>query len=227
MKKAIKSLEGVDIAVWGISVILIVISYFLSSSGSIPNTLTSILGVTALIFVAKGQVLGQILLAAFAVLYGIVSFFQCYYGETLICFCLSLPLSAFAIITWYKHPYDKSGEVSVRHIRKTDFLALIPLTAAVTAAMYFVLSSIGTANVVWSTVSIATSFIAAGLMVLRSPYFALGYVFNDIVVIILWSSAAIHDPSAISMVVCFLGFFINDSYSFVCWRIREKKQKTT
>lgn len=225
MKKAIGSLGLTDIIVWSISVTLIIISYFLSPDGGVMNAITSLLGVTAIIFVAKGQVLGQVLLASFALLYGVVSFFQSYYGETAICLFLSLPLAAFAIVTWYKNPYDKSGEVSIRALKKKDWLLLVPLTLAVTTCMYFILSFIGTANIFWSTISIATSFLAAGLTVLRSPYFALGYVFNDLALIVLWISAALSDPSAVSMVFCFLGFLLNDSYSFVCWRLREKKQK--
>lgn len=225
MKKALASLRPVDITVWGISVFLILISRVFSSGGGIMNTVTSLLGVTAIIFVAKGQVLGQVLLASFALLYGIVSYFQSYYGETAICIFLSLPLAAFAIITWYKNPYDKSGEVTIRALKKKDWFVLIPLTCVVTSVMYFILSFIGTANITWSTFSIATSFFAAGLTVLRSPYFALGYVFNDIVLIVLWISAAIVDPSSISMVFCFLGFLLNDSYSFICWKMREKTQK--
>lgn len=224
MKKTFGSLGCVDITVWSISVLLIIISYFISPESGIMNSITSLLGVTAIIFVAKGQVLGQVLLASFAVLYGIVSFFQSYFGETAICMFLSLPLAAFAIITWYKNPYDKSGVVSIRALRGRDMLILLPLTAAVSTVMYFVLSFLGTANIIWSTFSIATSFFAAGLTVLRSPYFALGYVFNDLVLIVLWTIAAFSDSAAISMVFCFFGFLLNDSYSFICWRIREKKQ---
>ena len=110
MKKALSSLGILDITVWCLSVTLVIISYFLSAEPNILNTITSLVGVSALIFVAKGQVLGQILLAAFALLYGTVSIFQSYYGETAICLFLSLPLAAFAIITWYKNPYDESGK---------------------------------------------------------------------------------------------------------------------
>lgn len=226
MKKAFSSLRRTDIIVWCISVLLIAISYLLSPDGGLINSITSLLGVTAIIFVARGQVLGQVLLASFALLYGVVSYFQSYYGETAICIFLSLPLAAFAIITWYKNPYKDSGEVSIRRLKGSDMLLLLPLTAAVTVLMYFLLSYIGTANILWSTFSIATSFLAAGLTVLRSPYFALGYVLNDLVLIVLWVMAAFNDSSAVSMVFCFLGFLLNDSYSFVCWRIREKKQKT-
>lgn len=224
MKKAFSSLGRTDYIVWAVSVALVILSYFLSASPSVLNTLTSVIGVSALIFVARGQVLGQLLLAAFALLYGTVSVFHSYFGETAICFLLSLPLAAFAIVTWYKNPYDDSGEVKVSRISARQLTLLILLTAGVTVAFYFILSLLGTASVIWSTVSVTTSFFAAGLTVLRSPYFALGYVANDIILIVLWTIAAIGDPSCVSMVVCFAAFLLNDSYSFICWYRRKYLQ---
>ncbi len=224
MKKALSSLGFLDISVWCLSVALVVVSYFISANPNILNTITSVIGVSALIFVAKGQVLGQLLLAVFALLYGTVSLFQSYYGETAICLFLSLPLAAFAIITWYKNPYDESGEVKISRIGLKQWLTLLPLTALVSVAFYFILSALGTASPVWSTISVATSFLAAGLTVLRSPFFALGYVANDVILIILWTIASLKDPSCISMVVCFFAFLINDSYSFLCWRRRKITQ---
>ena len=152
------------------------------------------------------------------------SVFHSYFGETAICFLLSLPLAAFAIVTWYKNPYDDSGEVKVSRISARQLTLLILLTAGVTVAFYFILSLLGTASVIWSTVSVTTSFFAAGLTVLRSPYFALGYVANDIILIVLWTIAAIGDPSCVSMVVCFAAFLLNDSYSFICWYRRKYLQ---
>lgn len=225
MKKAFFSLGVLDISVWCLSVALVIVSFFLSAEPNILNTITSLVGVSALIFVAKGQVLGQILLAGFAFLYGTVSFFQSYYGETAICLFLSLPLAAFAIIAWYKNPYDESGAVKISRVGIKELTVLLPLTVGVSVAFYFILSALGTASPVWSTVSVATSFLAAGLTVLRSPYFALGYVANDVILIILWVIATLRDPSCISMVVCFFAFLINDSYSFVCWYGRKTKQE--
>lgn len=68
------------------------------------------------------------------------------------------------------------------------------------------------------TVSVATSFIAASLTLLRSPLYGLGYAANDIVLIIMWIMATVDDPSYLPMIVCFSVFFINDCYGFINWR---------
>ena len=60
-----------------------------------------------------------------------------------------------------------------------------------------------------TTISITTSFLAVYLTFRRSTYFALAYAANDIVLIILWVWASIYDVRYISVVVCFVAFFVN------------------
>ena len=75
-----------------------------------------------------------------------------------------------------------------------------------------------TANLLPSTLSVTTSFVAVYLTFRRSPYFALAYATNDIILIILWVLASIYDMKYISVVVCFAAFLINDIYGFISWR---------
>ena len=79
-------------------------------------------------------------------------------------------------------------------------------TAAVTLGFYFILEHFHTANIIPSTMSVATSFIAVYLTFRRSPYFALAYAANDVVLIVLWTMAAVEDISCLSLSVllCFL-----------------------
>ena len=103
-------------------------------------------------------------------------------------------------------------------------LAMLLTLAAVTAAFYFILKALGTANLLPSTVSVTTSFLAVYLTFRRSPLYALGYAANDVVLIILWLLAARSDKGYLSVVVCFAAFLVNDIYGFLNWRRMEKKQ---
>jgi hypothetical protein len=98
------------------------------------------------------------------------------------------------------------------------------LTFAVTVLFYFILAYFDTANLIPSTLSITTSFIAAYLTFRRSPYFAIAYAANDFVLIILWILAALTDVRYISVVVCFVAFLFNDLYGFISWRNMKKRQ---
>jgi hypothetical protein len=71
---------------------------------------------------------------------------------------------------------------------------------------------------------VATSFGAVYLTFRRCPYFALVYAANDLVLILLWSLAAMTDRSYVSVILCFIVFLVNDVYGFISWKRMEKKQ---
>ena len=99
------------------------------------------------------------------------------------------------------------------------------LTALVTFGFYFILDHFGTANMLPRTLSVSTSFIAVYLTFRRSPYFALAYAANDVVLIVMWPMAAVEDVSYLSVIICFAMFLVNDLYGFVSWKRREKRQR--
>ena len=120
-------------------------------------------------------------------------------------------MAVFALVSWLRNPYNgNKTEVKVNTISKMETKLMMVLAAVVTILFYFVLEHFETANIVPSTLSVTTSFLAVYLTFRRSPYFALAYAANDIVVIILWVMASICDTRYISVVVCFIAFLIND-----------------
>ncbi|MBE6530776.1 MAG: nicotinamide mononucleotide transporter [Ruminococcaceae bacterium] len=203
--------------------LVIIVSFFFSESNVI-SLVASLMGVTALIFIAKGYVIGQIFVIIFAILYGIISFELTYYGEMITYVGMSAPIALISAITWLKNPYQGSKEVKVAKLTSKKVAILLVLTVAVTTAFYFILGALGNANLIVSTVSVATSFFAASLTVLRSPYYALAYSLNDIVLIALWGIATINDISNLPTLMCFVVFLANDTYGFVNWRRMQKRQ---
>ena len=223
-KNPIKDLTGPERALWLVSMSMILISQLAMGGGNLFSAAASVLGVTALIFVAKGYVIGQLLTVAFALFYGTVSFFFRYYGEMVTTLGMSAPIAIFTVVSWLRHPYRDTKEVEVSRPGAKQLGILFSLAAAVTAAFYFILRALGNANLAVSTISITTSFLASGLSFLRSPFFALAYAANDIVLITLWLLAIKTDPSALSMVVCFAAFLLNDLYGFISWRRLQRRQ---
>ena len=209
------------------SLSVVTLSYALSSGGDLFNFLASLLGVTALIFIAKGYVIGQILTIIFSTLYGYISFRYHYYGELITYLCMTAPMAVASLVSWIKHPYKDTEEVEVNKLTKKQWLLLPIFTCLVTFVMYFVLAYFGTENLLISTISIATSFCAVYLTYYRSPFYAIGYCVNDIVLIILWTLATIDDISYLPVVFCFVTFFANDLYGFINWRRMEARQNTS
>lgn len=210
---------------WLVSAAVIIISFAASGGGDVLTLIASLIGVTALIFVAKGYVLGQILTVVFAVFYGIISFFFTYYGEMITYLCMTAPIAVMSTVSWIKNPYKGTKEVAVARITAKQIAVMSIAAAAATAILGYVLYLLGNANLVFSILSITTSFVASWLTLLRSPYYAIAYSLNDIVLIVLWVLATMEDLSYLPMVLCFVMFFLNDMYGFFNWRRMAKRQK--
>lgn len=219
------TLTRFELGLWLTSVIVVAGTYIGFQSGDWLSLTASLIGVTALIFVAKGHVLGQVLTIVFAVFYGVISWAFRYYGEVITYLCMTAPMAALALVTWLRNPYKDSAEVTVNRLSARQWAVMLILTALVTGAFYFILRFLGNAALAVSTVSITTSFLASYLTALRSPYYALAYAANDLVLILLWVIAAFTDISSVPMVACFVMFFANDLYGFVSWKRMEKRQR--
>ncbi|MBE6727236.1 MAG: nicotinamide mononucleotide transporter [Ruminococcaceae bacterium] len=224
-KNPFSDLSKFELSLWLTSVFVIIGSFILSSGNGIASTIASLIGVTALIFIAKGYIIGQVLCVIFALLYGIISLHFKYYGEMITYIFMSAPAAIAAIISWLRHPYKDTKEVEISRLSKFKWIMMIPTTLAVTVLFYFLLDFLGNANLIISTISITTSFAASYLLFFRSPYYAVAYSSNDIVLIVLWILASIEDISYIPMIFCFIMFLANDIYGFVNWKRMQKRQK--
>lgn len=214
-----------EIALWACSVLLIVMSFGAFDGENYITLAASLIGVTSLIFTAKGNPIGQFLMIAFSLVYGIISFTFAYYGEMLTYLGMTMPMALFALIAWMKNPYNgNKAEVEVNHIGKKEFIFMWIIAVFVTIAFYFLLVACNTANIIPSTISVTTSFVAVYLTFRRSPYYAIGYAANDLVLIVLWVLATLEDITYLSVVVCFAAFFVNDIYGFISWRKMGKRQ---
>ena len=219
-----KALTKFERILWLSSVSVIIISSVFSGT-DIVSLSASLIGVTSLILLAKGFVSGQVLMIIFSVIYAIISYSFGYYGELLTYAGMTLPMAVISLISWIRHPYKQSSEVEVSKLTFKKILFIAISSVIVTVIFYFILKHLNTANLIPSTLSVLTSYIAAALTAFRSPYFALGYAINDIVLIVLWTMAFFKDLSYVPMAVCFIVFFVNDMYGFICWKKMEKRQQ--
>ena len=214
-----------ELILWSISVLFIVISFCVFDRESYLTLAASLIGVTSLILNAKGNPIGQALMIIFSLLYGIISFTFAYYGEMITYLGMTMPMALFALISWLKNPYNgNKAEVKVNSISKKEQVLMWLLTAIVTIIFFYILKFFNTANIIPSTISVTTSFLAVYLTFRRCPSFALAYAANDIVLIVLWVMASVSDVKYISVVVCFIAFLVNDIYGFINWQRMKRRQ---
>lgn len=214
-----------EILLWVFSLAAVTLAFLLVRSTDWLTLAASLVGATALIFVSKGEVLGQILTVLFSLLYAVISWGFRYYGEMITYLGMTMPIAALSVVAWLRHPYEAGKtEVKIARLTKKQVLLMFALAAAVTAGFYFVLRAFDTANLAVSTVSVTTSFLASWLMLFRSPFYALAYAANDAVLVTLWVLASLENIAYLPVVVCFAIFFVNDAYGFFNWSRLLKRQ---
>ena len=228
MKKLTSYFSKGELILWGSSAGLILVSFFLFDRVNFMTLAASLIGTTSLIFNAKGNPIGQALMIVFSLLYGVISYTFSYFGEMITYLGMTGPMALFALISWLRNPYKGNhAEVAVNRLENKELALMYVLTALVTFGFYFILEAFETANIIPSTLSVVTSFIAVYLTFRRSPYFALAYAANDVVLIVLWAMASFENITYISVLICFVMFLVNDLYGFVSWKRMEKRQLET
>ena len=222
-----KYLSKGELALWTASVAVIIISFCIFDRVNYLTLTASVIGATSLVFNARGNPFGQLLMIVFSVLYGIISHSFAYYGEMITYLGMTAPMALFALVSWLRNPYKGNrAEVKVNRLSAGETVFMLILTVAVTVAFFFILRALNTANLIPSTISVTTSFLAAYLTFRRSVYFALAYAANDVVLILLWVLATISEITYLSVVICFAMFLVNDIYGFINWTKMQIRQET-
>lgn len=221
MSNPIKSLTKKEWILWMGSLAIVILSNLLSTDRDVLTLVSACVGITSLIFAAKGNVWAQILMVLFSILYGLISWQFRYWGEMITYIGMTMPMAVWSTITWIKNPSESGQEVAIQKLTRKHVAGIAAAGVIVTAVFYMILKALDTPNILFSTISITTSFLAASLTMLRSSYYALGYASNDIILIVMWVLASIENPAYIPVVVNFIIFFFNDMYGFVSWKRRE------
>ena len=136
---------------------------------------------------------------------------------------MTVPSALWALVTWLKNPFsERQVKVAAMNVKK--WVLLIFSAAVVSVIMGAILAHFDTPNLIVSIISVTTSFLASMLTIMRSPYYAVCYAMNDIVLIILWVLATIANIGYLPMVICFVIFLVNDIYGCVNWRRMKRNQ---
>ena len=136
--KSIRNLTRLERVIWLGSMAVIFISAVIFPEPDWLSVITSLVGATALIFVGKGDPMGQLITIIFGILYAVVSWQLCYYGEMITYLGMTAPTALWALITWLKNPYSKR-EVRVADMTPKRWMLLITATVVATVIMFYVL----------------------------------------------------------------------------------------
>lgn len=222
-----KQLNKRDRSILVVSLTVVTVCNWMTPSAAWITKIAAVIGAVALVFMAKGDVWGQILTAVFSVLYGITSWQFRYFGEMITYLGMTLPMALLAVFSWLRHPYQgNQAQVEIHYLTRRQKTVMVVGCVPITVVFGFLLWWLHTPNLLFSTLSVTTSFLAAYLTCYRSSYYALAYAANDVILTILWVLAAVKDVSFTPMIACFLVFLLNDLYAFSSWKRRETEQHT-
>lgn len=87
-----------EIVLWSSSVMVIIISFCVFDRINYMTLCASLIGVTSLIFNAKGNPFGQLLMVVFSLLYGIIS----YTFSVVVCFIAFFANDIYGFVSWRK-----------------------------------------------------------------------------------------------------------------------------
>ncbi len=81
-----------ELALWLGSAAVIAAAFAAFDRENYLTLAASLIGVTSLIFCAKGNPIGQALMIAFSIIYGVISFSFAYYGEMITYLGMTMPI---------------------------------------------------------------------------------------------------------------------------------------
>ena len=188
------------------------------------------LGYTLLYFwtallLAKGKYACYIIGIISTFFYAYVSYSNSYYGEVIIAMLCTLPLMVIGLINWLRHQ-DDTKTVIIKEITKKELIVVLLSQVVMFFFFFFLLKIFNTNNLLVSTFSIVASIIATYLTARRSEYGFIGFIINDLILIVLWSIPVINGESnLIPVLLCPVLLLINDIYGVYNWKRIKKKQK--
>lgn len=149
MSNPIADLTKKEWRIWIGSMVVIVILNFLSEKFDLLTLVASCIGVTSLIFAAKGNVWSQILMIIFSILYGIISWRFRYWGEMMTYLGMTMPMAVWSTITWIRNPSKNGKKVEIQRLTKKHIYLLLISGIIVTALLYIILTALKTPNIIF------------------------------------------------------------------------------
>lgn len=182
------------------------------------TTIVAFLGFFSALNQAKGNVVGQFVGVVLAVLYSIISYRNKYFGEVIVYLLIILPLYVVGIFSWLKNRDKKTEKVKQNIISSKEWGWLVLGSIVLFVILYQLLKYFDTSQLFVSTLSMIINIFATYLLVRRSKYSFIFYIFNAFILLVLWGIPVINgDYLLIPMVFDGILLLINDIYGFKSW----------
>ena len=186
--------------------------------GTVIDLVYTLLYFWTALLLAKGKYSCYIIGIISTFFYSYVSYTNSYFGEVIISMCCTLPLMIIGLINWLKHQ-DSTNTVIIKEITKKELILVLLSQLVLFYGYYYLLKIFNTSNLIVSSLSIVASLIATYLTARRSEYGFIGFIINDLILIVLWGTLVIQgNLSIIPVLLCPVLLLINDIYGAYNWK---------
>ena len=209
-----------------VSFIALIVCFFLAET---KNYLALISSLTTVFYVAtasKGLYWAPFANVVCLVFYIWVSATQMFWGEVIRDACLLLPLAVVACFRWIRHRDKHNGQkVQVSKLKWQEYLYTLLACAVGGVGVYFLLDALGTNQVLLNTITFTLAVGATYLLYRRSRWYAILFLINNIVTVVLW--ALTMDSAGLeylSVMVSYIIIFLLNLYGLFIWQRNARTQ---
>lgn len=179
---------------------------------------------------AQGKPYANLIGIVATLVYCYCAFVEALYGEIIIGLILTVPTCVFSYIVWMRNKRNKvdEGEILVvNYIKWREVFLLILTQIVMGVGYYFFLRALGTEQLIFSTITLATSVMDAYLLLRRTALALYLEVLDNLLTAGLWLMLAINGGlDNIVFVVQYLFLFFYSFYGAVTWnKYREEQNK--
>lgn len=209
-----------EIVFLAVSFIALIACFFATNNTNYLSLISAIVTVFYVMTAAKGLYWSPLANIVCLVFYIWVSATQAFWGEVIRDAALLFPLAVVGCITWIKNR-DKHNEqvVKVRNLSWQEYLYTLLAGIVGGVGVYFLLDALGTNQVILNTITFTLAVMATYLLYRRSRWYAILFLVNNIVTIVLW--ALTFDASGLEFLPIMLSYVINsllNIYGLFMWR---------
>lgn len=224
MKKFFTSLKWYEYLLFSTFLLTTLILGLITKSAFII-TFCSIIGILSVILIVKGNFVGNVLQAIFAIIYSFIAFRNQYYGEVIFHMLINLPMATLSVFTWLKNRNQQENVIKVSSIKLKEWLVLLLASIGIFIGMYFMLKAFNTANLWVSTLSLSVGTIAAYLSMRRCEYNFILYIILNAICIALWLPVVLQNVANIPTIITYFVNLSLNCFGIINWIKMKKQQK--
>jgi len=208
------------------------------AGSSIVVISSSIFGISACFFWAKGSVYGNFCSLLQSIFYIYICFTNKFYGQMTVSLVFTVPMDIAAIYTWGKNRHQNVVKIT-RSINWKEWLLSVSIVGLITFGLYFLLEVFNTNNLILNTCIIGVSTLSGYFLMRRSEFNFIFALAKNVISFCTWVPLVLagnmgYLPTILNYVVYFtintIGFFNwvkmkktqnNDSFDIIMKSIKE------